>query len=75
MHHHRHNNGRSLQWRDAFAQIIQIGWIRHDVQSLVVPNLAAPWPKMSMRKALLILAFANTPRYPRLEVVDYKGSL
>jgi hypothetical protein len=75
VHHHRHHHGRSLHWRDAFAQVIQIGWIRHDVQSLVVPNLAAPWPKTSVRKALLILAFANTPRYPRFEVVDDKGSL
>ena len=75
MHHHRHNHGRSLHWRDAFAQVNQIGWIRHDVQSLVVPNLAAPWPKTVVRKAFLILAFANTPRYPRFEVVDDKGSL
>lgn len=75
MHHHRYDHGRGLHWVDAFAQVIQISWIRHDVQSLVVPNLAPPWPKTSVRKALLILAFASTPRYPRFEVVDYKGSL
>ena len=75
MHHHCDDHGRGLHWGDAFAQVIQIGWIRHDVQSLVVPNLAAPWPKTVVRKALLILAFANTPRYPRFEVVDDKGSL
>ena len=75
MHHHRYDHGRGLHWGDAIAQVIQIGWIRHDVQSLVVPNLAAPWTKTSVRKALLILAFTNTPRYPRFEVVDYKGSL
>lgn len=75
MHHHRYDHGRGLHWGDAFAQIIQIGCIRHDVQSLVVSNLAPPWPKLSTRKALLILAFTNTPRYPRFEVVDYKGSL
>ena len=75
MHHHRHNHRWSLHWQDAFAKVIQIGWIRHDVQSLVVPNLAALWPKTRVRNTLLILAFANTPRYPRFEVVDYKGSL
>jgi hypothetical protein len=75
VHHHRYDNGRGLHWGDAIAQVIQIGCIRHDVQSLVVLNLAALWPKTSVRKALLILAFASTPRYPRFEVVDYKGSL
>ena len=75
MHHHRYDHGRGLHWGDAIAQVIQIGCIRHDVQSLVVPTLAVPWTKTSVRKALLILAFVYTPRYPRFEVVDYKGSL
>jgi hypothetical protein len=48
VHHHRHDHGWGLHWGDAFAQVVQIGWIRHDAQSLVVPNLAPPWPKTSV---------------------------